>query len=107
MSNVSTIETSKKSSGRLLKLRLFLVSLVIGIAVGFAYPHFRHADTPLARAISLVKQGKAAAALPLLEQFSQQHPENPAALPWVAQCYLRTDRIAEGRTALDTALRLK
>jgi tetratricopeptide (TPR) repeat protein len=107
MSNVSTIETGKRSSGRLLKLRLFLLSIVIGVAIGFAYPHFRPSETPLTHAISLIKQGKAAAALPILEQFSQQHPENPTVLPWMAQCYLRTDRIAEGRTALDTALRLK
>ncbi len=52
-------------------------------------------------------KGEAAAALPILEQLSHQQPDNPGVLPWLAQCYLRTDRIAEGRTALDTALRLK
>jgi tetratricopeptide (TPR) repeat protein len=42
----------------------------------------------------------------LLEELLKQHPENSEVFPWLAQVYLSTDRLAEGRTALDTALRL-
>lgn len=43
----------------------------------------------------------------MLEDLSRQHPDNALVYPWLAQGYLSTDRVAEGRTALDTALRLK
>lgn len=63
-------------------------------------------DTPLNRAIKDIKAGKAARALPLLEELSRNNPDDPSLLPWLAQGYLSCDRIAEGRTALDTALHL-
>ncbi len=64
-------------------------------------------QTPLDKAISLIKANKAAAALPILEDIAQKQPESSAYLPWMAQCYLSTDRLAEGRTALDTAMKMK
>lgn len=75
-------------------------------AIYYIAQWLRPPQTPLTRAITFIKQGKAAAALPILEELSRQHPENPQVYPWLAQGYLKTDRLAEGRTALDTALRL-
>ncbi len=66
----------------------------------------RMPETPLERAIKLIKANKPAAALPILEEIQKQ-PDNNLYLPWLAQCYLSTDRIAEGRTALDTAMKIK
>lgn len=63
--------------------------------------------TPLERAIALIKTNKAAAALPILEEISQRQPEDHDVLPWLALSYLSTDRLAEGRTALDTAIKVK
>ncbi len=63
-------------------------------------------ETPYQHAIALIKAGKAARALPILEELSRQHPDDALLFPWLAQAYLRTDRVAEGRLALDTALRL-
>lgn len=84
----------------------FFVVLSI-VLIGFAVHYFtRPAETPFTRAAALIREGKAAAALPMLEELSRQHPENPEVFPWLAQVYLSTDRLAEGRTALDTALRL-
>lgn len=67
----------------------------------------RMPETPLEKAISLVKSNKAAAALPILEDIAAKQPENLDVQPWLALCYLNTDRIAEGRTALDTAVKMK
>lgn len=64
-------------------------------------------ETPLERAIYLVKSNKAAAALTILEEIAQKQPENHEVLPWLALSYLSTDRLAEGRTALDTAIKVK
>jgi tetratricopeptide (TPR) repeat protein len=74
----------------------------IALAVSFMHPP----ETPYQHAVSLIKSGKAAAALPVLEELSRQQPDNALLFPWLAQAYLRTDRIPEGRLALDTALRL-
>lgn len=67
----------------------------------------RMPETPLDKAIALVKSNKAAAALPILEDIAAKHPENIDVQPWLALCYLNTERIAEGRTALDTAVKMK
>ncbi len=64
-------------------------------------------QTPLEEAISLIKANRAAAALPILEDLAQKQPDSSMYLPWLAQCYLSTDRLAEGRTALDTAIKQK
>ncbi len=64
-------------------------------------------ETPLDKAINLVKSNRAAAALPILEDIAAKQPENLDVLPWLALCYMNTDRIAEGRTALDTAVKMK
>jgi predicted Zn-dependent protease len=68
---------------------------------------YKPAPTELDEAIALIKANRHAGALPLLEEVARKQPENPEVFPWLAQCYLRTDRLAEGRTALDTALKLK
>jgi tetratricopeptide (TPR) repeat protein len=81
------------------------VLVIVVLVIGGAYL-LKPAETPYARAVSLVQSGKAAAALPILEELSRQQPDNAKLFPWLAQAYLRTDRLAEGRVALDTALRL-
>lgn len=63
--------------------------------------------TPLQQAEALLKSNRPAAALPILENLAKSAPEDHSYLPWLAQCYLQTDRLAEGRTALDTAIRCK
>jgi tetratricopeptide (TPR) repeat protein len=68
---------------------------------------YKPAPSPLEEAISFIKANKHAAALPLLEEIARKQPDEPEVFPWLAQCYLQTDRLAEGRTALDTALKLK
>jgi tetratricopeptide (TPR) repeat protein len=54
----------------------------------------------------LIKQNKAAAAVPMLERLAIKHPDEPDVHPWLAQGYLATQRYAEARTELDTAIRL-
>jgi tetratricopeptide (TPR) repeat protein len=63
-------------------------------------------ETQLDKAIVLIKANKAAKALVILEQLAKIQPENPDVFPWLAQGYLNCDRLAEGRIALDTALKL-
>lgn len=79
-----------------------LVVVVVLVALFVRLP-----ETPLDKAINLVKSNKAAAALPILEDIAAKQPENLDVLPWLALCYMNTDRIAEGRTALDTAVKMK
>jgi tetratricopeptide (TPR) repeat protein len=99
--NIARGTASGSGVWRLLSFMLFVLILAV-TALRFLKP----AETPFDKAVALVRQGKAAAALPVLEQLSMQHPANPAVFPWLAQGYLATDRIAEGRIALDTALRM-
>ena len=85
----------------------FLLIVFVGFLLfwgSFAYLH--PVNTPLNKAVSLLKAGKAAAALPILEELAHKQPDDATILPWLAQCYLSCDRLAEGRTALDTAIRL-
>lgn len=77
------------------------------LAVVVCFFLFHHQETPFEQAVNFVRTGKAAAALPILEELSHQQPENTALFPWLAQAYLTTERLGEGRTALDTALRCK
>jgi tetratricopeptide (TPR) repeat protein len=83
---------------------LILVVAALGVLIGVA---LRPPPTELDVAINLIKANRHAAALPLLENIERKQPDNEEVSAWLAQCYLRTDRIAEGRTALDTALRYK
>lgn len=86
--------------------RVLIAVIVIGVAAVAVYYLTRPAETPYTRAAALIREGKAAAALPMLEQLAKEHPEDPEVNPLLAQVYLSTDRLAEGRTYLDTALRL-
>lgn len=87
--------------------QIISIVFVIAAIVLVAYFAMKRAETPFTQAVSLIRAGKAAAALPILEDLTKKQPDNSAVLPWLAQGYLSTDRLAEGRTALDTALRLK
>lgn len=78
---------------------------VIALIAGCFYL-LKPQETPYSRAVALIDSGKAAAAVPILEDLSRQQPDNAKLFPPLAQAYLRTDRLAEGRVALDTALRL-
>lgn len=83
---------------------VILVVIVSGVLIGVM---LRPPPTDLDVAINLIKTNRHAAALPLLETIARKEPDNDEVSAWLAQCYLRTDRIAEGRTALDTAIRYK
>lgn len=110
MSNVDTEERSAEdqaaSSG--LKKWRWLVGVLVGVAiVGLLIIFGRPEKTPLEQAVDLIKSGKSAFAVPILEKLSREHPDDPNIYPYLAQGYLTTDRPAEGRLALDTALRLR
>ncbi len=83
-----------------------IIALVLAVA-GLAFELTRHKETDLEKAARLIQQGKAAMAIPMLEKLSREEPDDANVFPWLAQGYLATERYAEGRTALDTALRLK
>jgi tetratricopeptide (TPR) repeat protein len=97
-------EFATKSGFRV--LIAFGLAFTLVIAIIACVKWLRPTETPYSRAVSLIQSGKAAAALTILEELSRQQPDNPKLFPWLAQAYLRTDRLAEGRVALDTALRL-
>lgn len=78
---------------------------VIVVVIGLAF--LRPAETPFTRAVGLIRAGKAAAALPILEGLSRKQPDDNSVFPWLAQAYLSTERLGEGRTALDTAIRTR
>lgn len=84
---------------------VLLALIIIGFAI-FYLNRFFFSQTPYSTAVHLMKTGKAAAAVPILEDLSVRHPENASIFPWLALGYLNCDRIAEGRIALDTALRM-
>jgi predicted Zn-dependent protease len=98
----SSTAQSQRQSWRLWFVLAALVGVLIGIAI-----MYKPAPTPLDEAITLIRANKHAAALSILEELAKKQPDNEEVFPWLAQCYLRTDRLAEGRTALDTALKLK
>lgn len=83
------------------------IALSVAVVLFIAYLVVKPAETPFSRAVALIRANKAAAALPILEDLTKKEPENSAVLPWLAQGYLATERLGEGRTALDTALKLK
>jgi len=89
------------------KLKPLLVFLVVALVAGLSgYIVFTPRETPLGKAVKLLNSGRAAQAVPLLEDLYKQNPADGAVYPWLAQGYLATDRVAEGRTALDTAFRV-
>lgn len=77
------------------------------LAAYATFEYTRPRDTELDKAAKMIKHGKAAMALPVLERLTHEDPDNSNVYPWLAQGYLACERYAEGRTALDTALRLK
>lgn len=93
-------------SGR--KLFYIFLAAVFFIALStWIFLTFFPRETALERAIKQVKTNRAAMALPVLEELAREGPSEANAYPWLAQAYLSTDRFAEGRTALDTAFRLR
>lgn len=84
-----------------------VVAISILLAAGLIFLIFQPQETELSRAIRLIKQNKAAAAVPILERLAVKHPDEPDVHPWLAQGYLATQRYAEARTELDTAIRLR
>lgn len=82
-------------------------ALLICALIVIGYIVFTPKETPLGKAVTLVKANKAAMAVPLLEDLAKQNPSELGVYPWLAQAYLATDRFAEGRTALDTAFRVR
>jgi lipopolysaccharide biosynthesis regulator YciM len=84
----------------------FVLAALLGMLIGVVLM-YRPAPTQLDEAVMLVKANRHAAALPVLEEIARKQPEDADVFPPLAECYLRTDRLAEGRTALDTALKLK
>ena len=85
----------------------FVLFVVLALLVLVFFLYQKAQDTPLNKAVKDIKAGKAARALPVLEELNRNNPDDPSLLPWLAQGYLSCDRIAEGRTALDTALHLR
>ncbi len=107
MTETQTKAQNMSHKGGSVLLRILVVVITLGVLVALGINFFRTPETPLARAQSLIREGKAAAALPILEELCRKEPDNAEVFPAMAQSYLATERFAEGRTALDTSLRLK
>ncbi|MBN8661160.1 MAG: hypothetical protein J0M35_12405 [Candidatus Obscuribacter phosphatis] len=101
MSEASTDISSEKKGVKKWILAVFALALLCGTV----YIVFTPRQTPLDKAVALIRSSRSASAVPLLEELQKQNPSDPAVYPWLAQGYLATDRVAEGRTALDTAFR--
>jgi len=97
-------EPATKGGGNLWRI---LIIVVVAFVAFLVYEYTRPRDTPYTRAVMMIKHGKAASAIPVLERLTHEEPDNSNVYPWLAQAYLVCERYAEGRTALDTALRLK
>lgn len=89
------------------KWRILVVLLIIAAVVASVIFFGKPEKTPFERSVEFIKSGKSAFAVPILEKLSREHPDDANIYPYLAQGYLSTDRPAEGRTALDTALRLR
>lgn len=89
------------------KWRWIILVLVGAAAAALVVFFARPERTPFEQAVDLIKSGKSAFAVPILEKLSREHPDDANIYPYLAQGYLTTDRPAEGRLALDTALRLR
>ncbi len=83
-----------------------LLILTFAIISYFVYKTYYIPKTPFDTALIYLNHGKAALALDIYEQQEKLHPEDSSLLPYLALSYLRCDRLAEARTALDTALKL-
>lgn len=101
--NTSESTSENKPNKSLPILIVILVVLLLGVG---AYFIFTPKETPLEKAMRMVKENRSASAVPLLEELSRQSPPELDVYPWLAQAYLDTERFAEGRTALDTAFRV-
>lgn len=75
----------------------------------FAYISFllRPQFSQFDQAKNLIRAGKAARAVPILEDLARKKPQDTMVLPWLARGYLSCDRIVEGRLTLDKAIALK
>ncbi|MBX9695271.1 MAG: tetratricopeptide repeat protein [Cyanobacteria bacterium] len=106
----SATDTQTEAKATKSSFSLWKAVVIVVVVILTAYLTFQATSrqaTPLMQAIKLIKQGKAATAVPILEKLSREEPDNSDVYPWLAQGYLATERYAEGRTALDTTLRLK
>ncbi len=81
--------------------------IVVVVVAAVVFIIVQPKETELSYAVRMIKQNKAAAAVPILERLAIKHPEEPDVHPWLAQGYLATQRYAEARTELDTAIRLR
>jgi tetratricopeptide (TPR) repeat protein len=99
--------TRHKSQITALLTKSFLVViLVLAVAALVSYwlkPPF----TKFEQARNLIRAGKAARAVPILEDLQRRNPDDTSFLPWLAKGYLACDRLAEGRAALDKAIKLR
>ncbi len=98
-------EPATKSGGTW--IRTIILVVIICVAAFATYEYTRPKETEFIKAVKMIKHGKAASAIPVLERLTHEDPDNSNVYPWLAQSYLACERYAEGRTALDTALRLK
>ncbi|MBX3076965.1 tetratricopeptide repeat protein [Candidatus Obscuribacterales bacterium] len=98
-------EPATKGGGKL--WRTIILVVVVALASFLTYEYTRPRETEFTNAVKMIKQGRAAAAIPVLERLTHEDPDNSNVYPWLAQGYLACERYAEGRTSLDTALRLK
>jgi len=98
-------EPATKSGGTW--LRTILLIVIVCLAAYLTYEYTRPKETEFTKAVKMIKHGKAASAIPVLERLTHEEPDNSNVYTWLAQGYLACERYAEGRTALDTALRLK
>ncbi len=89
------------------KYYAYILALALLITVCFiSYRVINSPKNPLDMASVYLNQGKAALAIDILEKLAKNNPQNFNLLPYLALSYLRCDRLAEARTALDTALKL-
>lgn len=110
MSNVDAHEKSgahQATSSGFKKWRVVIFVLIGAAIVALVIFFGKPERTPFEQAVDLIKSGKSAFAVPILEKLSRERPDDANIYPYLAQGYLTTDRPAEGRLALDTALRLR
>lgn len=97
---------SKATTGGFKLTSFVLLAIALTVLIVVSTRHFVFRQTPYTKAVALIKAGKAPSALPILEDLEAHHPENVHIFPWLALGYLECERVAEGRIALDTALRM-
>jgi len=110
MSNVDAQEKSgaqRATVSGFKKWRILILVLIGAAVVALVIFFGKPEKTAFEQAVELIKSGKSAFAVPILEKLSRERPDDANIYPYLAQGYLTTDRPAEGRLALDTALRLR